>query len=553
MTRPLDDTRRDDRHPAGKAPRVADVVARTLHAFGIRTAFGMPGGEVVTLLDALGAAGIAFVLTRHETAAAIMAAGARALDRRAGPPRDDPRAGPCQRGQRHRRRRAGARAADRDLRRRRAASRARYTHQILDHAALLRAVVKGSFEIEAEGAAATVARGDPPRHDAAVRPGASRPFARRRGGAPTARAAVAAPGDRRRAPPSTMRRMARRRRRSRRGEASARPRRLRGGARRAPATALTAFADAGVPVLTTYKAKGVIDERHPSPSAPPGCHRRPTRCCATLVARADLVLLAGYDPIEMRPAGSIPSAQATVVEIGAASADHGMHRVDRRVLAAPGALLAAIVPRPAARRLLAGRRAGALRAALERGLPRAAAARARRRLRGLGGDLPAEAIVTVDSGAHRILFASSGAPAGRWRCCNPPACAPWARRCPWPSARRAAARAPVVAVMGDGGLEMGLGELGTLRDPGLPVIAVVLQDESLALIEMKQRQAGLAEAGVRLGRTDLAALAESFGGAGITVRDAQALREAIAAALARRDRFTLIACITGADAYDGRI
>ena len=36
----------------------------------------MPGGEVVTLLDALGEAGIRFVLTRHETAAAIAAGGA---------------------------------------------------------------------------------------------------------------------------------------------------------------------------------------------------------------------------------------------------------------------------------------------------------------------------------------------------------------------------------------------------------------------------------------------------------------------------------------------
>ena len=34
-----------------------------------------------------------------------------------------------------------------------------------------------------------------------------------------------------------------------------------------------------------------------------------------------------------------------------------------------------------------------------------------------------------------------------------------------------------------------MGELGTLRDQGLRVILVVLQDASLALIELKQRQA----------------------------------------------------------------
>ncbi len=42
----------------------------------------------------------------------------------------------------------------------------------------------------------------------------------------------------------------------------------------------------------------------------------------------------------------------------------------------------------------------------------------------------------------------------------------------------------VVAVMGDGGLEMGLGELATLRDCGLPVTVVVFQDASLALIAL---------------------------------------------------------------------
>ena len=38
--------------------RIADTIAATLHAHGIRHAFGMPGGEVVTLIDGLEAAGI---------------------------------------------------------------------------------------------------------------------------------------------------------------------------------------------------------------------------------------------------------------------------------------------------------------------------------------------------------------------------------------------------------------------------------------------------------------------------------------------------------------
>lgn len=55
--------------------RTADVLARVVRAGGTRFAFGHPGGEVVTLIDALQAAGIRFVLTHHETEAAFMAAG----------------------------------------------------------------------------------------------------------------------------------------------------------------------------------------------------------------------------------------------------------------------------------------------------------------------------------------------------------------------------------------------------------------------------------------------------------------------------------------------
>jgi acetolactate synthase-1/2/3 large subunit len=99
---------------------------------------------------------------------------------------------------------------------------------------------------------------------------------------------------------------------------------------------------------------------------------------------------------------------------------------------------------------------------------------------------------------------------------------------------------------------MVMGELGTLRDAGLPVIVVVLQDESLGLIELKQRQAGLARAGVALGRTDLARVAAGFGGHGVTVRDAATLAQGLRDALAR-DRFTLIACTIEAAAYAGRI
>jgi acetolactate synthase-1/2/3 large subunit len=97
---------------------------------------------------------------------------------------------------------------------------------------------------------------------------------------------------------------------------------------------------------------------------------------------------------------------------------------------------------------------------------------------------------------------------------------------------------------------MGLGELATLRDLGLPVIVVVFVDGSYALIEMKQRAMQLPNVGVDLGVTDFAAVAKAFGGQGVTVRSIAALEAALRAALTIRDRFTLIACPIDRRSYD---
>ena len=53
----------------------ADIIARRLYEAGCRYAFGIPGGEVLTMMDSLGKAGIEFILTKHENNAAYMAQG----------------------------------------------------------------------------------------------------------------------------------------------------------------------------------------------------------------------------------------------------------------------------------------------------------------------------------------------------------------------------------------------------------------------------------------------------------------------------------------------
>ena len=99
---------------------------------------------------------------------------------------------------------------------------------------------------------------------------------------------------------------------------------------------------------------------------------------------------------------------------------------------------------------------------------------------------------------------------------------------------------------------MVLGELATLRDLALPVAVVVFVDESLALIDLKQRQRQLPSVGVDFGATDFEAVGKALGGYGVTVDNRDDLTRALGAAFAA-DRFTLIACRIEARTYDGRL
>ena len=63
---------------------VADHIAQRIRETGARHAFGIPGGEVLTVMDALARAGIAFHLVKHETAGGFMADAVAQLTRTPG-------------------------------------------------------------------------------------------------------------------------------------------------------------------------------------------------------------------------------------------------------------------------------------------------------------------------------------------------------------------------------------------------------------------------------------------------------------------------------------
>ena len=55
------------------------------------------------------------------------------------------------------------------------------------------------------------------------------------------------------------------------------------------------------------------------------------------------------------------------------------------------------------------------------------------------------------------------------------------------AAALAALDTPVVAVVGDAGMDMAPGDFVTLRDMGGPLVTIVLVNEALTLIDRKQR------------------------------------------------------------------
>lgn len=125
----------------------AQLIARRLKEAGCTHVYGIPGGEVLVLMEALREEGIEFVLTKHENSAGFMAEGAWQATGR--PPVLLTTIGPGMAN-------AVNVVANAMLDRVPLIfitgsidpwERQTYTHQVIDHSAVIRPVVKKSFEV----------------------------------------------------------------------------------------------------------------------------------------------------------------------------------------------------------------------------------------------------------------------------------------------------------------------------------------------------------------------------------------------------------------------
>jgi pyruvate dehydrogenase (quinone) len=85
----------------------------------------------------------------------------------------------------------------------------------------------------------------------------------------------------------------------------------------------------------------------------------------------------------------------------------------------------------------------------------------------------------------------------------------------------------VVALSGDGGLAMLLGELITLHQQHLPVKIVVFNNGALSFVELEMKAAGIVNYGTDLDNPDFAAIARATGLFGVRVEKAGELEDAL--------------------------
>lgn len=294
----------------------------------------------------------------------------------------------------------------------------------------------------------------------------------------------------------------------------------------APA-ALLKLADAlSCPVLLTYKAKGVLPDTHPGNVG----MFTGALAEAEIVGNADLIILFGLDPVELIP-GTWPY-DAPILDLF--PYDH----FD--------------CPSPPAGRLIGSLAdaATAVRDVIEAsdwtqnevGDHRD---RLRARLRCAGDGhtswsvveqtrqaAPVDCRATVDAGAH--MFSAFSA---------------WVAREPFgilksnglstmgyalPAAIASSLAEPersVVAFTGDGGLLMCLGELKTAVENDCRIVVVVLNDSALSLIDIKQQRQRRQSRGVKYAPADFAGIAQALGCRAWQVGATDDLASVLAAAL----------------------
>jgi len=523
-------------------PKTAEIIAQALYEEGVRHAFGIPGGEVLELLEAFRKTGIQFVLTKQELGAGFMAEASHQLTGRPGVLVATLGPGITN----------TATAVAQALLDRSTlivvtgevagALKPIYTHQIIDQESLLRPLVKWSTTIAAKNAFDQVRKGI-----AIAKAHAPGPV---HFNLPTDVAGIEQ-AEARRFAPVAVRTLPRREdltvagswlRKARKPLAFAGIGVQLDGAEREFRRFIEAWR---IPFVATYKAKGVVAEDHALCLGATGLSPVVDKIHMAHVREADLVLTIGFDPVELRADWIAPwDEKKATINIDLAPNTHHVYRTAIEYAGSIGGCLQELVQSAPGR--APSRWADA---ELERYRKTVQHALAGRPQQGLGPYqvaaalrevFPRDTIATIDTGSHRILINHV------WQAYEPrrllqsnglgsmgyalPAAI---------GAKLLFPKRPVLAMMGEAGLDMVIGEMALLAHHKLALTIVVFRDDMLSLIRLKQQRMKLPPTGVATGSPDYVMLAEAYGGNGFVVNSVPELKKAARTALAGK-RFTLI-------------
>jgi acetolactate synthase-1/2/3 large subunit len=520
----------------------ATIIARALKQAGVRYAFGIPGGEVLELLEGLRRVGIQFILTKQELGAGFMADASYQLTGKPGVLVATLGPGITN----------TTTAVAQSLLDRSALIvitgeiathlKAVYTHQIIDQESLLRPIVKWSTNIARGGAYEQVRKGiavacapmpgpvhfNLPTDVAPAEQNDGRDFA------PVALQGVPAGIE----SSSILRWL----------KTARHPLAFVGvgvqldGAEQE----LRAFIEKWrIPFIATYKAKGVVPEDHPLCIGATGLSPVIDKIHMERIKAADLIFTIGFDPVELRSEWMVPwNEKKRSVNIDLLPNNHHVYR---SAVEYAGSIKSAL--RALAQSAPAKRPARWTAAALDEYRAVQRQAIAQRPARGIGPyqaalalreAFPRDTIASIDTGSHRILINHV------WQAYEPRRLLQSNGLGSMGYALPAAIAAkllypgrPVLAMMGEAGLDMVIGEMALLDKHKLPIVIAVFRDDTLSLIKLKQERMKLPETGVATGSPDYAMLAKAYGGNGVVVETVPQLKKAAQAALRSRS-FTLL-------------
>ncbi|HEY64916.1 MAG TPA: thiamine pyrophosphate-binding protein [Caldilineae bacterium] len=483
---------------------IAEVIATTLAENGVEIVFGLPGGESIDLVAALEWAGIRFVLARHEARAAWIADAYARVGRRIGVclATLGPGAANLAAGLSHcYLDRAPVLALTAQLE---PALMAYHSHQRLDLRRLMAPVTKGSWPIAVEDDVARLVR----EAMTLARSGRFGPVHLELPASVAQSPAMpGSPAEEATRPLAVSEEVIR--------EAAEMLRTARrpaivvglGIEPSAPYTPLRRLAEAlHAPVVVTPKAKGAIPKDHSLYAGVLGLERR--EAPADLLRLADCILAVGFDPVELVMPWDF---EAPLIFAAEFPNEDPQLPAEIELIGDLGATLEALAAEPYGRSDWTPEEIARARPSWPEhdagdGLFPSQLLRAVREV------LPEDGIVTCDVGSHKLLIGKlwpARAP-NRFLVSNGLSIMGYALPAAI-GAKLAEPSAPVVCFIGDGGMGMVASEMETAARLGLPIVVIVLADQAMSLIRLKQELAGYEPVGTLFSPVDWCAVARGYG------------------------------------------